>query len=363
MPIKDKWAISTSEEDEADRVNFPFLNFCGLTSLFKISFLSDSYTKVTPSKYAPVVELRRRKKRKEEKMSPPVIISRFPGGGFAARMKKVMDEKQGKGASKTVPDKMLSGASTTKPTRKKGTLRKKIVAKEGSIVQCVKKERKENNQCRMRSSPAVGKKEEVVIEDFNSQELLQGTPVVAAKGFSGGVKSTINGRKVGCHQGQDKSEGVNSGGLIPGTSWSKTVVINSQPQFAPSQPDEERQVVVVVKPKDLKQGILKKRIPLMKPTRKSDMLEAELLEAELLEENQNQGSVALAGMLSDIGKEKEEQEDITSVSDWDAVSDEGEVKEQGKSLEDEAVAKVLSKENKELSEEDVDELADMFSDY
>jgi len=330
MPIKDKWAISTSEEDEADRV--------------------------TPSKYAPVVELRRRKRRKEEKMSPPVIISRFPGGGFAARMKKVMDEKQGKGASKTVPDKMLSGASTTKPTRKKGTLRKKIVAKEGSIVQCVKKERKENNQCRMRSSPAVGKKEEVVIEDFNSQELLQGTPVVAAKGFSGGVKSTINGRKVGCHQGQDKIEGVNSGGLIPGTSWSKTVVINSQPQFAPSQPDEERQVVVVVKPKDLKQGILKKRIPLMKPTRKSDMLEA-----ELLEENQNQGSVALAGMLSDIGKEKEEQEDITSVSDWDAVSDEGEVKEQGKSLE--AVAEVLSEENKELSEEDVDELADMFSDY
>ena len=344
--------------------------------------LSDSYTKVTPSKYAPVVEMRRRKKKKkEEKMAPP-IVNRFPGGGFAARMKKVMEEKQGKGGSKT---EMLLVTSTATSTRKKNTSGKESAAKEAAIVKCVKKERKEKNQLKIqscvRSSPVVGKDEEVVIEDFDSQELLHEAPV---GGFSGNVKTATNVRKVGRLQGQDKGKGEKIDGLLPGASSSKTVVINSQPQFAPSQLYEERKVLGVGRPKDFKRGILKKCVPLMNSTRKGNMLEEELSIINVLEVDLNQGSDALAGMLSDIEKE-EEQEDILSGRGGDAAADEGgkvkehdldgrgvqqggKVREHDQSLEVDAAAEVFGEENRESSqeeilEEDVDALADLFSDY
>jgi len=85
-------------------------------------------------------------------------------------MKKVMEEKQRKGGSKT---------STATSTRRKNTSGKESAAKEAAIVKFVKKERKEKNQLKIqscvRSSPVVGKDEEVVIEDFDSQELLHET--------------------------------------------------------------------------------------------------------------------------------------------------------------------------------------------
>ena len=331
--------------------------------------LSDSYTKVTPSKYAPVVEMRRRKKKKkEEKMAPP-IVNRFPGGGFAARMKKVMEEKQRKGGSKTESFKMLLVTSTATSTRRKNTSGKESAAKEAAIVKCVKKERKEKNQLKIqscvRSSPVVGKDEEVVIEDFDSQELLHEAPV---GGFSGNVKTATNVRKVGRLQGQDKGKGEKIDGLLPGASSSKTVVINSQPQFAPSQLYEERKVLGVGRPKDFKRGILKKCVPLMNSTRKGNMLEEELSIINVLEVDLNQGSDALAGMLSDIEKE-EEQEDILSGRGGDAAADEGgKVRVHDQSLEVDAVAEVFGEENRESSqeeilEEDVDALADLFSDY
>jgi len=175
-------------------------------------------------------------------------------------------------------------------------------------------------------------------------------------------------RKVGRLQGQVKGKGGKIDGLLPGVSSSKTVVINSQPQFAPSQLDDERMVVRVGKPNDFKRGILKKRVPLMNSTRKSDMLEEELSIINVLEVDLNQGSDALAGMLSDIEKE-EDQEDILSGRGGDAAADEGgKAREHDQSLEVDAVAEVFGEENRESSqeeiqEEDVDALADLFSDY
>jgi len=346
MPAKDKWA-STSEEE------------------------------VTSSRYSPVVETHRKKKKNKE---PPIINNRFPGGGFAARMKK--RELRSKGerhhGSKVVPYKMQLGVSSA--FSKKCASRKKGGARESLIV---KKERKSNTQLKVQSSKSgesslvVNKEEEVVIEDFDSQELLQEAPVRAG-GDSSAINSSTDGRKVGLGSPKvkDKGEGEMSSskveGLLPGTGSSKTVVINSQPQFAPSQLDRERKVLEV-KLKECKQGILKKvvcsskpmqeSIPPMNLKKKHELLEDELSASIVSREHQDDES----GMSCNF-EEGEDQEDTQRGETGALTHKGGKMKVQQKSLEGAGVHREDNKEpaaedENTVQEEEADALADLFSDY
>merc|ERR1712192_73780 len=167
--------------------------------------------------------------------------------------------------------------------------------------------------------------EEVVIEDFDSQELLQDAPIRTG-GDSGVVKSITNYREVGGSKGKVKSQGERSSsktsGLIPGAGSSKTVVINSQPQFAPSQLDEDWKVFEG-KPEDCKRGILKKvvcsskpvqeNVPLLNSKSKYDRLEEELSASSVSREHQDEES----GMSSNF----EEGEDNVQEEGADALAD------------------------------------------
>jgi len=293
MPIKDKWAVSTSEEE------------------------------VTGSKYAPVVETHCKKKKNNEL---PSFNNRFPGGGFLARMKK--REQQSKEerykSSKVVSCKMLSRASTS-TSSKKWAARKKGDARESFIV---KKERNSNTRTKVQTSScgeitlAVNKEEEVVIEDFDSQELLQDAPVRAA-----GDSGVDNIKKAGWPKGKDKSEGeMNTSeiaGPRSGRGSSKTVVINSQPQFAPSQLDEREREVLEGKHENCKQGILKKVVCSSKSVQESDPPMNLKKRYELLEGNWSASSVSRehhddeSGMFSNF----EEGEDNVLEEEADALAD------------------------------------------
>ena len=326
---------------------------------------------MTSSKYAPVVETRC--KRKKSKVEPLSVNNRFPGGGFAARMKKLMDEREQsnggrcnriKIVSHKMPFRVLSSES-----RKKGASRKKGGIREGIISKCLKNIGKQNNQLKSQSSCGGGggspvvpnKDEEVVIEDFDSQELLQEASVRAG-GDSGAVKRTTNNRN-----GKDQSLGETSCskivGLLPGAGSSKTVVINSQPQFAPSQLDEERKVLAS-KPKECKQGILKKGVssscnskpvqedvPSFHSKKLNGALEDELSISSVEQANQKQGSGSdvLAGIFGDF-EDVEDEKDAGSGCEGGATADKD---------NDESADEV--EEN--VQEEEVDALADMFSDY
>jgi len=352
MPAKDKWAVSTSEEE------------------------------VTSSRYAPVVETRRKKKKNKE---PPIIISRFPGGGFAARMNKRELHSKGEryNGSKVVSYKMQLGVSTSTSSNECAS-RKRGGAREGSIV---KKESKFNTRPKVQScrggesSFIVNKEEEVVIEDFDSQEVLQEAPVRAG-GDSSAMNSSINSRKVGLGSSKvkDQREGKMSSskveGLLPGTGSSKTVVINSQPQFAPSQLDGEDWKVVEGKSKECKQGILKKVVCSSKPVlesispinakRKYDTLEEKLTVSSVSKGDRDDGSKT-----SNDFREGEDQEDTGRGFKGAAAHGEGEVKEEEKGLKGDTLAGVFSEDNKEVAEDDedpvqeeeADALCDLFSDY
>jgi len=350
MPAKDKWAVSTSEEE------------------------------VTSSRYAPVVETHRKKKKHKE---PPIINNRFPGGGFAARMKKREQLSKGERyhGSKVVPYKMQLGVSSA--FSKKCASRKKGGARESLIV---KKERKSNTQLKVQSSKSgesslvVNKEEEVVIEDFDSQELLQEAPV-RAWGDAGAINRPTNSRKVGSPKENNKREGEMSSskveGPLPRAGSSKTAVINSQPQFAPSQLDGEDWKVLEGKPKDSKQGILKKVVCSSKPVqesispinakRKYDMVEEELITSSVSKGDRDDGFE-----VSSDFREGKDQEDAGRGFKSALADGEGEVQEQEKGLKGNTLAGVFSEDNKESAEEDentvpeddeADALADLFSDY
>ena len=195
-----------------------------------------------------------------------------------------------------------------------------------------------------------------------------------ALGDLGAAERTTN-----CRKEKGKSLGERScskiGGVLPGAGSSKTVVINSQPQFAPSQLDEERKVLVS-KPKECKQGILKKNVDscISKPVEEGISLfhskkgNGALKEewsisssVEWAKQVQRIGSDALAGMFSDI-EGGEDQNNAGSGYEGDALAD-GEMKEQenGLEIDDVCVENKVSAEEEE--EEEVDALADMFSDY
>jgi len=352
MPAKDKWAVSTSEEE------------------------------VTLSRYSPVVETHRKMKKNKE---PPIINNRFPGGGFAARMKKREQLSKGERyhGSKVVPYKMQLGVSSA--FSKKCASRKKGGARESLIV---KKERKSNTQLKVQSSKSgesslvVNKEEEVVIEDFDSQELLQEAPV-GAGGDSSAINSYTDSRKVGLGSPKvkDKGEGEMSSskveGPLPRAGSSKTAVINSQPQFAPSQLDGEDWKVLEGKPKDSKQGILKKVVCSSKPVqesispinakRKYDMVEEELITSSVSKGDRDDGFE-----VSSDFREGKDQEDAGRGFKSALADGEGEVQEQEKGLKGNTLAGVFSEDNKESAEEDentvpeddeTDALADLFSDY
>ena len=209
-----------------------------------------------------------------------------------ARMKK--REQQSKGdtyeGSKVFSCKMLSRASTSTSSKKRAS--RKMGGSGASSN--VKKGRKSNTQPKFQRSKyvenslVVNKEEEFIIEDFDSQELLQDAPVKAG-GDSGAINRPSNSRKVGSPKENNKWEReMNSSkveGMLPGAGSSKTVVINSQPQFAPSQLDEDCKVLEE-KPKNCKRGILKRvvcsskslqeSVPQMNSKRRYQLLEEEL---------------------------------------------------------------------------------------
>ena len=135
--------------------------------------------------------------KKKRKVEPLTVISRFPGGGFAARMKKLMERKSNCG-SKMPVGVSKSASWLTEASRKKGA------ATEGSNAKCAKKLSRENIQSKTSGviSVALNKEEEVDIEDFDSQELLQSAPVRPG-GDSGAVKS--NRGKLESSKGKENS--------------------------------------------------------------------------------------------------------------------------------------------------------------
>jgi len=351
MPAKDKWAVSTSEEE------------------------------VTSSRYAPVVETHRKKKKNKE---PPIINNRFPGGGFAARMKKreLRRKDERHHGSKVVSYKMQLRVSTSTSSNKCAS-RKKDGAREGSIM---KKASQFNTRPKVQSSKSgesslkVNKEEEVEIEDFDSQELLQEAPV-RAWGDAGAINRPTNSRKVGSPKENNKREGEMSSskveGPLPRAGSSKTAVINSQPQFAPSQLDGEDWKVLEGKPKDSKQGILKKVVCSSKPVqesispinakRKYDTVEEELITSSVSKGDRDDGFE-----VSSDFREGKDQEDAGRGFKSALADGEGEVQEQEKGLKGNTLAGVFSEDNKESAEEDentvpeddeTDALADLFSDY
>jgi len=163
MSRKDVWTISTSE-DESD--------------------------KVTRSKYAPVVEPCRKKSRKEEGKTPPGFNKRFPGGGFAARMKAA--EKRWE----LLKIEKSEGRNTASHQKGKKVAKKKMCALKGDLK--VKKE-KTDGAVRVETN-LVGSSlrdhkdvEEDIIEDFDSQELLE-------NGIEGETKSEVETAKKGVVQ-------------------------------------------------------------------------------------------------------------------------------------------------------------------
>ena len=97
---------------------------------------------MTASKYAPVVETIGRKKRKN-KVEPPSVCNRFPGGGFAARMKKLMEKREQSNGGRCYRRKKLLKVSSPAPM-KKGVSRKKGGARESLTAKCVNNESKRN---------------------------------------------------------------------------------------------------------------------------------------------------------------------------------------------------------------------------
>ena len=195
--------------------------------------------KVTRSRYAPVMETSRAKRRKKKEEKAPLSVNtRFPGGGFAARMKKLMETgKQGSGGRKMLLD------TSTSSFRGKGAQRKK------TVVDCMKKEIQHNFQLKKLkvqsggpSSPEVKEEEDFVIGSFDNKEL----PATTA----GGAK--INSRKVEGIKETGRSEGeigeANISGLLHPKAGSSNTV---------TEVYEEKRMLKV-KAKGWKQGIPKK---------------------------------------------------------------------------------------------------------
>ena len=265
MAVKDKWAFSTSEEDEVSSILVGA--FAPLIYFYNYLVSDDiKKMKVAPSKYAPVVETSLKKGRKRKQKTPPSVNNRFPGGGFALRMKKLMENvKQNSGGRRSNERSKTHLRSSTSTSRRKGSQRKKTANGGGLPVECVLKESQQpkvegGGEC----FPEVDKEEDFVIESFDSQELLQDVHVRTVD------EVESRSRKVGGIKEIAKSKGETGKAKIDGphskAGSSKTVVINSQPEFAPSQLDAEKRRVLDVKPKESKLpaprlGILKKLFP------------------------------------------------------------------------------------------------------
>ena len=131
---------------------------------------------MTRSKYAPVVEPCCKKRRKEEGKrsgegkTPPGFNKRFPGGGFAARMKAA--EKRWE----LLKIEKSGGRNAASHQKGKKVAKKKMCALKGDLKVKIEKTddavRVETN--RVGSSLRDHKDvEEDIIEDFDSQELLE----------------------------------------------------------------------------------------------------------------------------------------------------------------------------------------------
>ena len=125
---------------------------------------------MTWSKYAPVVEPSRKKSRKGEGKTPPGFNKRFPGGGFAARMKAA--EKRWE----LLKIEKSGGRNAASHQKGKKVAKKKMCALKGDLK--VKKEKTDDavrvETNRVGSSLRDHKDvEEDIIEDFDSEELLE----------------------------------------------------------------------------------------------------------------------------------------------------------------------------------------------
>ena len=147
---------------------------------------------MTWSKYAPVVEPSRKKSRKGEGKTPPGFNKRFPGGGFAARMKAA--EKRWE----LLKIEKSGGRNAASHQKGKKVASKKMCALRGDLK--VKKE-KTDDAARVDTN-RVGRSlrdhkdvEEDIIEDFDSQELLE-------NGIEGETKPEVETAKKGVVQGR-----------------------------------------------------------------------------------------------------------------------------------------------------------------
>ena len=148
---------------------------------------------MTWSKYAPVVEPCRKRRRTEEDKTPPGFNKRFPGGGFAARMKAAekrwellkIEKSGGRNAASHQKGKKVA-------KKKKGALKTGLEVKEEKSDDAV---RVETN--RVGSSLRDHKDvEEDIIEDFDSQELVENGIVGDTKpGVEVAKKGVVKGRR------------------------------------------------------------------------------------------------------------------------------------------------------------------------
>ena len=147
---------------------------------------------MTQSKYAPVVEPCCKKSRKEEGKTPPGFNKRFPGGGFAARMKAA--EKRWE----LLKIEKSGGRNAASHQKGKKVAKKKMCALKGDLK--VKKE-KTDDAVRVETnrvgSPLRDHKdvEEDIIEDFDSQEHVEnGSAADTKPGVEVAKKGVVKGR-------------------------------------------------------------------------------------------------------------------------------------------------------------------------
>ena len=147
---------------------------------------------MTWSKYAPVVEPCRKRRRTEKDKTPPGFNKRFPGGGFAARMRAAEKRWELLKIEKSGGRNAASHQKGTKVAKMKMcALKTGLKVKEGKTDDTV---RVETN--RVGSSLRDHKDvEEDIIEDFDSQELVE-------NGIVGETKPEVETAKKGVVQGR-----------------------------------------------------------------------------------------------------------------------------------------------------------------